>query len=99
MLEEIHKFDTDEIKIVMQELVSELSTSDSPTMNDESNGKDKSNPYANPGIERRTLNPPLALKSSSRKAFANPLDNRVEALERRLAQLEKAILTWVNSST
>jgi general secretion pathway protein A len=96
MLEEIHEFDSDKIKTVMQELLSELPTSNSPTFNDESKGKDTNNPVTDPGIENQAH--PKSSKSILKKVSTNPLDARVEALEKRLMQLEKAILTWVNSS-
>jgi len=96
MLEEIHEFDSDKIKTVMQELLSELPTGNSSTFNDESNGMDTNNPDADLGIEN--LTPPKSSRSNLKKVSANPLDARVEALEKRLMQLEKAILTWVNSS-
>jgi putative secretion ATPase (PEP-CTERM system associated) len=96
MLEEIHKFDSDQIKTVMQELLSELPTGNSPLFNDESNGLDTSNPDTDPGIGN--LTPSKSSRSNLKKASANPLDARVETLEKRLMQLEKAILTWVNSS-
>jgi len=93
MLEEVHEFDADNIKTVIQELLNELPISNSPTFNDES--KDKLD--SDSGIENRAP-PTQASISNLKKASSNSLDARVEALEKRLMQLEKAILTWVNSS-
>ena len=93
MLEEIHEFDSDQIKTVMQELLSELPTSNSPIFDDE--GKDR--PDADSDIANRASSTQASI-SSLKKASSSSLDARVEALEKRLMQLEKAILTWVNSS-
>ena len=93
MLEEIHEFDSDQIKTVMQELLSELPTSNSPIFDDE--GKDR--PDADSDIANRASSTQASI-SSLKKASSSSLDARVEALEKRLIQLEKAILTWVNSS-
>ena len=93
MLEEIHEFDADKIKTVMQELLSEMPTGNSPIFNGES--KDKLD--ADPDMENLAPSSQASI-SSLIKSSPNSLDARVEALEKRLMQLEKAILTWVNSS-
>ena len=93
MLEEIHEFDADKIKTVMQELLSELPTGNSPIFYGES--KDKLD--ADPDMENLAPSSQASI-SSLIKSSPNSLDARVEALEKRLMQLEKAILTWVNSS-
>jgi general secretion pathway protein A len=93
MLEEIHEFDADKIKTVMQELLSEMPTGNSPIFNGES--KDKLD--ADPDMENLAPSSQASI-SSLKKASPNSLDALVEALEKRLMQLEKAILTWVNSS-
>lgn len=98
MLEEIHEFDADKIKAVMDELLIELPTGNSPPVNFERRGKDRRKADVDSGAGNRTPSLPAPTKSSAKKAAVDPLDARVEALEKRLIQLERAILTWVNSS-
>ncbi|MEJ2567251.1 MAG: hypothetical protein P8141_15090, partial [Gammaproteobacteria bacterium] len=99
MLDEIHEFDAEEIRIVMQELLSELPANNSTTITYERRIRDRRKPTGGPGNDNRTAKPPHLSKSSPKQATAIPLDARVEALENRLMQLERAILTWINSST
>ena len=99
MLEEIHQIDADTVKTVMQELLNELPENNVTAINHERRTKDRRKANGDTGGNKRVPAAKPRLKSKSKTATANPLDVRVEALENRMMQLERAILAWLNSST
>jgi general secretion pathway protein A len=99
MLEEIHEFDADKVKVVMQELLNELPENKATTVDYDRRKRDRRKTDDAPSANNRAPASLHLVKSNPKKAAANPLDARVEALENRLMQLEKAILAWLNSST
>ena len=98
MLEEIHQIDADTVKTVMQELLNELPENNVTTINYDRRRKDRRKPGVGPGTKTRTTLSLRSSKSESQKTGADPLETRVEILESRLMQLERAILAWLNSS-
>jgi len=98
MLEQIHEFDSDQIKTVMQELVSEIPASNVTTINNERRTSDRRKAIADPSANNHTPASLHQFKSASKQPTEDPLVARVEALENRLLQLERAILTWLNAS-
>ncbi len=98
MLEEIHTFDSDQIKTVMHELLNEIPASNVAAINHERRNNDRRKSTADSGANNRSQASLHQFNSNPKQPTDDPLAARVEALENRLLQLERAILTWLNAS-
>lgn len=98
MLEEVHEFDAEKVKTVMQELLDELSSSDSAELNNDSNDKDKNNKGALLGVGGWRIGASISSIAGLGTGALEPLNCRVETLEKRVIQLEKTVRAWINTS-